>query len=35
MAQDGTEQLLLFFSGIARHLDRHPAKVKTLLAEKK
>jgi len=34
LAQEGSEQLLLFFSGIARHIDRHPAKAKTLLAEK-
>jgi hypothetical protein len=34
MAQDGAEQMLLFFSGIARHLDRHPSRTKALLAEK-
>lgn len=35
MAQDGAEQLLMFFSGIARYVERHPAKAPTLLAEKK
>jgi hypothetical protein len=35
MAQDGAEQMLLFFSGIARYVDRHPSKAKALLAEKK
>lgn len=35
MAQDGAEQLLLFFSGIARYVERHPTKAGALLAEKK
>ncbi|MCE9529843.1 MAG: hypothetical protein K8T89_01680 [Planctomycetes bacterium] len=35
MAEDGSEQLMLFFSGIARYLDRHPEKTRALLAEKK
>lgn len=35
MAQEGAEQLLMFFSGIARYVERHPAKAQTLLAEKK
>jgi len=34
LAQEGSEQLLLFFSGIARYVDRHPAKAPALLAEK-
>jgi len=34
MAQDGAEQMLLFFAGIAGYIDRHPTKLKTLLAEK-
>lgn len=35
MAEQGAEQLLLFFSGIARYVDRNPAKAEVLLAEKK
>lgn len=35
MAEQGAEQLLLFFSGIARYVDRHPTKAEVLLAEKK
>ena len=35
MAQDGAEQLLLFFSGIARYCEKHPTKAAGLLAEKK
>jgi hypothetical protein len=35
MAQDGAEQLLAFFSGIARYVDKHPTKAAGLLAEKK
>ncbi len=35
MAEQGAEQLLLFFSGIARYIDRHPTKAEVLLAEKK
>jgi hypothetical protein len=35
MAEQGAEQLLVFFSGIARYVDKHPAKASALLAEKK
>ncbi len=35
LAQEGAEQMLLFFSGIARYVDRHPSKAKMLLADKK
>jgi hypothetical protein len=35
MAEQGAEQLLLFFSGIARYVARHPGKAEDLLAEKK
>jgi hypothetical protein len=35
MAADGADQLLMFFSGIARYVERHPEKAKTLLVEKK
>ena len=34
MAEQGAEQLLLFFSGPARHLYKHPDEVPTLLAPK-
>lgn len=34
MAQQGAEQLLLFFSGPARHLYKHPDQTETLLAPK-
>lgn len=34
MAEDGAEQLLLFFSGPARYLYRHPDEVPTMLAPK-
>lgn len=34
MAEQGAEQMLLFFSGPARHLYRHPDEVATLLAPK-
>jgi hypothetical protein len=32
MAQDGAEQLMMFFSGIARHLAEHPDQAEKLLA---
>jgi hypothetical protein len=32
MAEDGAEQLLFFFSGLARHLYKHPEKVPSVLA---
>jgi hypothetical protein len=32
MAEDGAEQLLFFFSGLARHLHKHPDKVPSVLA---
>lgn len=35
MAEQGAEQLLMFFSGIAKYVDKHPKKAPTLLAEKK
>lgn len=35
MAEQGAEQLLMFFSGIAKYVDRHPTKLQPLLAEKK
>ncbi len=35
MAADGADQLLMFFSGIARYVERHPEKATTLLVEKK
>jgi hypothetical protein len=35
MAEQGAEQLLLFFSGIARYVDRNPGKADGLLADKK
>lgn len=35
MAEDGAEQLLFFFSGVATHLKDNPDKVPTLLAPKK
>jgi hypothetical protein len=35
MAEDGAEQLLYFFSGVATHLKNHPDKTPTLLAPKK
>jgi hypothetical protein len=35
MAEDGAEQLLFFFSGLARHLNKHPEKVATVLAPAK
>jgi hypothetical protein len=35
MAEQGAEQMMLFFSGIARYVDRYPARAKSLLAEKK
>lgn len=35
MAEDGAEQLLFFFSGVATHLKDNPDKVETLLAKKK
>jgi hypothetical protein len=34
LAEEGAEQLLLFFSGPARHLYRHPEKVPAMLAPK-
>jgi hypothetical protein len=34
MAEQGAEQLLFFFSGIATYLHKHPEKVATLLAAK-
>lgn len=34
MAEQGAEQLLLFFSGIARYVDRNPNKAQALLADK-
>jgi len=34
MAEDGAEQLLHFFSGMARYLDEHPDRASKLLAEK-
>jgi hypothetical protein len=34
MAEDGAEQMLYFFSGVARYLDEHPDKAPKLLAEK-
>ena len=34
MAEQGAEQLLLFFSGPARHLYKHPEQAETLLAPK-
>jgi len=34
MAEQGAEQLLLFFSGPARHLYKHPDQIETLLAPK-
>jgi hypothetical protein len=35
MAEQGSEQLLLFFSGIARYVEKNPSKAAKLLAEKK
>jgi hypothetical protein len=35
MAEEGAEQLLYFFSGVARHLDENPDKAAKLLAERK
>ena len=35
LAEDGAEQLLYFFSGVATHLKDHPQKTPTLLAPKK
>ncbi|HEY2785247.1 MAG TPA: hypothetical protein VGJ05_09755 [Fimbriiglobus sp.] len=35
MAEEGAEQLLFFFSGLARHLNKHPEKVPTVLAPAK
>ena len=35
LAEDGAEQLLFFFSGVATHLKDNPDKVPTLLAAKK
>ena len=35
MAQDGAEQMMLFFSAIARHLEQRPERARALLAEKK
>jgi hypothetical protein len=35
MAEQGAEQLLLFFSGVAAHLGRNPDKVETLLGPRK
>jgi hypothetical protein len=34
MAEEGAEQLLLFFSGVARYLQRKPDQIETLLAPK-
>lgn len=34
MAEQGAEQLLMFFSGIARYVDRNPTKAEVLLADK-
>lgn len=35
MAEEGAEELLYFFSGLARHLYKHPEKVATVLAPAK
>lgn len=35
MAEQGAEQVLLFFAGIGEYLDKHPQKGPTLLAEPK
>lgn len=35
MAEEGAEQLLFFFSGIATQIKEHPEKAQTLLAAKK
>jgi hypothetical protein len=35
MAEEGAEQLLYFFSGVARYLDENPEKAMKLLAERK
>lgn len=35
MAEEGAEQLLFFFSGVATYLKNHPDQVQTLLAKKK
>jgi hypothetical protein len=35
MAEEGAEQLLYFFSGVARYLDENPEKATKLLAERK
>ena len=34
MAKDGAEQMLMFFSGIARYTHNHPDKAKTLFTDK-
>ena len=34
MAQQGSEQLLMFFSGIAKYAHDKPEKAQSLLAEK-
>jgi hypothetical protein len=34
MAEEGAEQLLYFFSGVARYLAKHPDQVQTVLAPK-
>jgi hypothetical protein len=35
MAQQGAEQLLMFFSGIAKYIEKYPTKAPLLLSEKK
>jgi hypothetical protein len=35
MAEQGAEQLLMFFSGIARYTERHPDKVQDLFVDEK
>jgi hypothetical protein len=35
MAEDGAEQLLFFFSGMAKYLEKHPDQIPALLAPKK
>ncbi|MCU0705660.1 MAG: hypothetical protein MUF18_16935 [Fimbriiglobus sp.] len=34
MAEEGAGQLLYFFSGVAKHLEKHPDQVETMLAPK-
>jgi hypothetical protein len=35
MAEQGAEQMLLFFSGIAKYVEKNPSKAPSLLAERK